>query len=301
MTDKDNTAADGNETIWVGYHGVVLLDVLNQREAIRRLEDLPTDQARMPQYIRSLKNSAGKVIAVRKWLLKIFDSFANAPTTVPLDSLSPDQRAMFDRMKAGKIQTQTFSDTVIAYGLLANAEGDSRVRLVYALLAATCSVMMASFAVGVPIRGAIEVGVALSLGDGDLYGPAVLETYRLESEVAQYPRVVLGTNAVAYLRAAANASESDPLTSINRELAKTCLGFIVADQDGAPMLDYLSGNVGTLLGIPEHREIVAKGLGFVNAEYKRFVDAGDHKLALRYSLLRQYYQARSAIWLGTVK
>jgi hypothetical protein len=51
------------------------------------------------------------------------------------------------------------------------------------------------------IRGAVTLG-DFYIRDGFLYGPALVEAYRLENTVAIHPRIILGTSATAALERA---------------------------------------------------------------------------------------------------
>jgi hypothetical protein len=52
---------------------------------------------------------------------------------------------------------------------------------------------------GWPIRGGIELGLAMDIDNDDIYGPALARAYTLESKVAQYPRIVIGEELILYL------------------------------------------------------------------------------------------------------
>lgn len=60
---------------------------------------------------------------------------------------------------------------------------------------------MTCLAAGVPIRGSLDLNTAIVTSENDIYGSAALEAYRLECEVAQYPRIAVGANVVDFLRA----------------------------------------------------------------------------------------------------
>jgi hypothetical protein len=43
-----------------------------------------------------------------------------------------------------------------------------------------------------PIRGAVEVGKGFEWPEGGVYGPIMADVYELESQIAYYPRIVIG-------------------------------------------------------------------------------------------------------------
>jgi hypothetical protein len=158
---------------------------------------------------------------------------------------------------------------------------------------------MTSFAARIPVRGGIDIGLAMDIGENcpHLYGPAAVSAFDLESKVAQYPRVVVGPNIVKYLRDATNATGADLITQVNRALAAHCASLIGQDQDGAGFIHYLGDGMQKIDNSEDVRDTVRLGLEFVRDQHKLFVDRGDHKLALRYAWLRQYYEKYSPAWV----
>jgi hypothetical protein len=284
------------DTIRIGYHVVLLIDVLNQRDAIRAMEKLPSTDEQRQQYIAAVKNSAGVVDGVRQMVEGFFRSFLSAPAGHPVEQLPPQQRKLYENSRECRVEAQMFSDTVIVYAPLVTQSGGIGIRGVYALMAAACSMMLTTLAAKTSIRGGLDVGVAMELRPRDLYGPALAETYRLESTVAQYPRVAVGRGLVDFLTSTIQSDTGDALSSLNAEMARVCLELLAKDTDGVPFLDYLGSGMRTLLGGSGDRDLAEKALAFAQAEHQRFCDQGNSKLALRYALLRQYIEARLDDW-----
>src|SRR5438045_4043107 len=63
------------------------------------------------------------------------------------------------------------------------------------------SLMLTSLAWGHPIRVGLDVGTGVEVERGQLYGPAVVKAYELESRAAEYPRVIVGDTLADYLQA----------------------------------------------------------------------------------------------------
>src|SRR5208282_4925267 len=63
---------------------------------------------------------------------------------------------------------------------------------VCSVLSAAAVVMLMSLANKHPLRGGIDVGLATDIGPQEIYGAALGSAYRLESEEAGYPRIVIG-------------------------------------------------------------------------------------------------------------
>jgi len=69
------------------------------------------------------------------------------------------------------------------------------------------------------------------------------------------------------------------------------------DIDGVFFIHYLGEGFRRYDEEKDLCEVVQRGLEFVKTQHKTFVEKGDHKLALRYAWLGQYYEACSPEWL----
>ena len=63
----------------------------------------------------------------------------------------------------------------------------------HALLGLACR-SLSALQQGIPLRGGIDVGLGTEMFPNEVYGPALLNAYRLESQAAEYPRTALGEN-----------------------------------------------------------------------------------------------------------
>jgi hypothetical protein len=43
-----------------------------------------------------------------------------------------------------------------------------------------------------PVRGGIEIGLGAELDDREIFGSGISEAYRLESKIADWPRILIG-------------------------------------------------------------------------------------------------------------
>jgi hypothetical protein len=299
MIDNRNNAGELDDgTVLIGQYVVLFMDVLNQREAIRRLEKLPTNKVEHAGYVSALKDSKGKVEGLRKILRTFYASYRDAPSVAPIEQLNTEQRAVFDRLKAGRssLSFQGFADTVVAFAPLTSSDsGVLPVDSLYAVLAAAGSALMTSLAAGVPIRGGLDINVALVFPENDLYGPAALEAFRLESEVAQYPRVAIGKNVLEFLHTVLASTQGGLLAQTNREMAKVCLSLLETAPDAVPFVNFLGTPFRKILD-GSANNLFSKGLDFARREHEKFLAVGNQKLAGRYSLLRQYFEVHEREW-----
>lgn len=95
-----------------------------------------------------------------------------------------------------------------------------------ALLASVRSFMLAFISMDVPVRGAIAVG-NLYVDDTIIFGTGFNEAYRAEQSFALYPRVVLSSEFIAYVREEARA------------LKEQISDEVLRDEDGVYFVNYL--------------------------------------------------------------
>jgi hypothetical protein len=129
-----------------------------------------------------------------------------------------------------------------------------------------------------------------------------VRAYKLESEVAKYPRIVIGNEFLNYLLNLAHKTEQFPGQDeedkeICKNMANLCLGMMVKDLDGVLILDYLGEEFWDkiLKKIDSSKVIFSKAYDFVRKEYEKKRDSGERKLALRYYLLHSYFRAKSSV------
>lgn len=86
---------------------------------------------------------------------------------------------------------------------------------------------------GIPIRGGVTVG-KLVKSWGQLYGPAIVRAYELESKIAKYPRIVVGKEVFEELAMNSGLWVHDRTT--DQEAVRSLLR---QDDDGELFIDYL--------------------------------------------------------------
>ena len=95
------------------------------------------------------------------------------------------------------------SDSLVTSVPLRNDGGDLvGIVTVYSALSAAAVVMLMSLASKHPLRGGIDVGLAVEMGPQEVYGTALARASHLESTEAQYPRIVIGDELWRYFNAA---------------------------------------------------------------------------------------------------
>lgn len=272
------------------------VDILGQQERLNRFSKLPdlSVPGNYDEFIRTVKKTVGTVKAVREHIETFFEAAQSSSSS---SGLPEPFNSLTRGLTRSKIGFQKFSDGLLVYTPL----GDKTVPVpgvgISNILLACGSTCLVSLAAGSPIRVGIDLGWGLEYDDSELYGSVVSNAYKMESVVAQYPRVVVGPLLEEYLRSCISITDPDFSEQTKRKTAETCLSTIIIDNDGYPVVNYLGrlfqqlGNGSQLL-----RMAVENAYKFILDESGKHMCERNTKLALRYSILRQYFEHHISEW-----
>jgi hypothetical protein len=280
----------------VGWYFVAFIDVLGQRHLLREMRDIPekTDQKEMGEFIALLKKTVGTVTGMRDLFHNFFEGLSGYK--FDLSPFTPEQQKILSQVKSNPLKSHMFSDSVLLYFPLRDDVNKVPVGGVYSALAAAASTSIVMLASGHAIRGGIDVGVGIELSDTEVYGSALSRAYELERRTAQYPRIVLGDSLITYIQSKRSISRGDFFAAANKITAELCAKLIAIDADGVPFLDYLGEGFKQHIAKDSITDIVKKAYDFVMQESSRCQETRDSKLAFRYTLLRNYFEARLHLW-----
>ncbi|WP_313953747.1 hypothetical protein [Accumulibacter sp.] len=273
---------------------LAFIDLLGQRDAMRGqglLKPIESEGQR-EAFHDVLRNSIGAIIKLQEraeeMLRPILEENLDSPHR---SALSPEQQAIWDAMERTRIETQRWSDGLVSFVCLGDTDMRCRMNGVFGIFVLAGTLCLLGLATGRPIRGAIEIAWGIELHPGELYGPAVARAYELESEIAQYPRIVLGPEAVKFLDAHAANAEQDIFSQNDRELAALCLKMLVRDADGRWILHYLGDTFQNSVTHGYHVELHGAARKFVLDQLLTHRAQRNTKLSFRYSHLLQYFDA----------
>lgn len=272
---------------------VGLIDFLNQGSQLEMLNAIPENDDQKPQFIDAAKRTIGVVDCFRKAFQELFKQMTARPPSARRELLNEEQKEDFDRLTAVEIGCQHFSDTTVIYSPLVNSKGALTLHGVHSMLIAAGSTLLSALAAKVAFRGGIEVGVGVEYWPNEIYGPVLRHAYNLESTVAEYPRVVLGNKVMAFIHHAIANTEPGLLPALSRDVGSACTALICVDQDGVPIVDYLGKGFRDFAHGLDYDSVIGTAQDFVTNEHERFKSDKNHKLALRYARLRQYFRTRS--------
>lgn len=277
-------------------------DVLGQSTKLRDLQQVPTTDAERERAIAILKQTVGVVLGVRS-IFDDFFKFAGQPTSFAR-SLPPAAQRQVITATASKVLHWGISDSmIVAVPLMETANPAQAVNGVRQSLLAAAGMWLLSLAAGHPLRGGVDVGVALQIRDNEVYGAALDRAYRLESAVAGGPRIVVGETCIDYLRFIRQRGATDALGEMAQRTAQECLSMFRQDEDGQAIIDGLgpvvreifqivgapSGNGGLGSTVASAHAVVRKQLSDARA-------IGDAKLTARYESLGRYFDRNISAW-----
>lgn len=289
-----------HDYIWLNYLAASV-DILGQKEAFKDIEDIPTDEESEKKLIEVSKES----IAFIEKFRESFDNLLTTEEIEPIIEVPEDKKEIFFKLRqSSEKKYQFFSDSMVVFVSLGDENYHANAaNSVFEILAGVGGMMLSTLAVGKPFRAGIDVGLGIELKKGDVYGPALIKAYMLESKAADYPRIVIGNKLLHYLDGLskkfpqiANQDEDD--LEFCKIIANICLSMITIDLDGYPILDYLGEefNKRILQKLEQSEKIKEEAFNFIKNEYekKRNSKEGEEsrKLALRYYLLLNYFKSR---------
>ncbi len=235
-----------------------------------------------------VKRSVGKIVGIQKLFKSFYDSYSSG--TSLYSRLPKHIQYHAPDMAPGELKRQVFSDGMMIYAPLGQGAIRSPVNSIFGLLIASGLLCVTGLAAKGPVRIGIDVAWAVEYKPGELYGSALAHAYRLESEVAKWPRVVLGDGLLDYLQYYSESPGADISSQFRREMAKLCQGMISDDIDGQKILHYLGTGFATAVPSDLQGDIILRAKSFIDLQLAKWKQEGDDVLAQRYRIVGQYYQ-----------
>lgn len=294
MSSKSNKNQMDNDYNWCNYL-VASVDVLGQKEAFRDLEVIPSIDEAKERFKKGHKETVVFLEAFRKGFGEYFDDYSE--DSVSIIKVPEEKKSKYDEIrKSITIKYQFFSDSMLAAIPLQTEKYHSHaINSIYGILGACGGMLLFCLADKKAFRAGVDIGTATQLRDGDIYGPALARAYRLESEVAEYPRIVIGNEFKNYLLNLSHKTEQFPGQDEDdkencKNMADLCLKMMITDIDGVLILDYLGEEFWHRIfrKVEGSRDFFYKAYDFAKNEYEKKRAAGETKLALRYYQLYRY-------------
>lgn len=291
------TPKPNDEQLGAYNYCISFIDLLGQKEALRGEGWLPQfqfDEDRK-QFIQKLKNSIAAIMGLQQqaeiMMREVLDPKPDSPHR---NALHPDLYPIWDDMQKSRIKTQRWSDGLVSFTCLGDSEIKCHMNGLFGIFGLAGSVCFLGLATGHPVRGGIDAAWAVELHPGELYGAAVARAYELESEIASYPRIVVGSRIVELLEAYRANQDQNLFSQNDREMASLCLSMLLRDVDGSWILHYLGEGFQAAITQGTHLELYLKASDYILQQLQQHQVSGDTKLAFRYSHLLRYFNAHPA-------
>ena len=277
------------------YYFVGFFDLLGQQEHLRRITGLPdkNNPAAMEAMRNNLRDTYGAVMAMRRWFADAFETFERKPRA----DVPAELREVYREMNNNPIEFKGISDSMVVFVSLKHNDGAKLpARAALGLIYASALTYLGCLSAGHPIRGGIDLGVGFKTPEGDIYGPVLSRAYSLESNVANYPRIVVGEELVTYLNTIAASASPDPFAQASKSIAEDCFKCLAEDDDGQVFVDYLGELFREMVPTTVGTELVHEAYGKVIGFSEKCKVEGNSKLAFRFTLLRNYFEDRLPLW-----
>ena len=271
---------------------VSFIDLLGQRDAVRGQGLLPSFKSddEKEEFYSVIRNSVGAIHRLQQQAETILEGALKERGDSPIRAkLTLEEQKEWDEMGLARVTTQRWSDGLVSFTCLGDSLVKCPMNAVFGIFALAGSICLLGLGGRRPVRGAIDVAWGVELRLGELYGPVVARAYELESEFAQYPRIIVSPQAVQFLEAHCKNLEQDRFSQLNRSLAGVCRNMLIRDVDGLVILHYLGEEFQKSVSHAVHSELYDKARTFVGEQLEQHRKSGNSKLAFRYSHLALYF------------
>lgn len=170
------------ENLIISNYAAVFIDILGQRDSMKNCSLVPQNKK---EFLAVVRNSIGVISRLHSSFNIFYDSLTKTSINIQIPE---EHKEMYNHLQAARLKFQRFSDGLVVFISLAEDSTHSPVNGIYGLIASSGSLCLSQN----PIRGGADIAWGAELNENELYGCVVAKSYELESEVAKYPRIVLG-------------------------------------------------------------------------------------------------------------
>lgn len=289
--DDIGTRPARTRTLHLSNYLVIYIDLLGQSAELEKVRRLPTTDREKESVRAAVKLSAERVCRIRNTFNELVTDLTSAHAELQA-LVVPERRQSFLKLQP-QINQIGFSDTfVVSVPLQKRGELEDAARsasAVWNVLAGVAGISLAALAQAVPLRGGLEVGAAVELFPQEVYGAVLLAAYRLESQVAEYPRTAVGPDLFRYLAYLEQLPQDTPFNVYASGKAHACREFVCnGPDDGRPMLHILSPAI--IAAAPEYEPYRVPAQNWVTSQVDRYRKEENQKLADRYVRLARYFE-----------
>lgn len=274
-------------------------DILGQSELLSKLQnrDLEVHSA---EYVKDTVAALQPLLMAREHFRNAFFLSRDNRSLTPeqIASLNPEGQEEYRKMQKIRIEQSYFSDSFFVVCPLDEENCGNPVSSIYTFLLACSICYLWCLADRIALRGGVQIGIACELleeggSENSFSGPVLSETYQLESEIAEYPRIVIDHRVVRehrHLAALGRDPEvrdgGDRKRIVSGEFAKLTLRLMKEESDSVMCLDPTSSHLRDAIGDPsQHEAMILSAVRFAAASQQEHHRAGRHRIAIKYARL----------------
>ena len=276
------------------FYIVALVDLLGQGAKLDEFAGIPKTPKEKRTFSRLTRATFGAVERFRERIIVLHRALpkAHAIPHAVRERLAPGQLRLVAKSLEPAIGLQFFTDLALLKINLGGQRGHRPLISLYGLLRQLGLLMLTQLAEGVLFRGAIDAGICTELKGNDLYGQAISRAYRLESDVAAYPRIVVGGHVVDYVRSFAGkklTKDERAVSDAYIEIIKSCF---IQDTDGVLTFSYLDPLFRkSYFGHESDFTYVVKSACLTIKRHRDVRCQGDEQLAGRLLKVEEYFRS----------
>jgi hypothetical protein len=220
-----------------------------------------------------------------------------------LATVAPDARSTIDAATRPSMNYSRLSDGLVLFLRMRSDAGRPSMGALLNLVNSCAILFVQQLAKGNPMRGGIDVGVGVEVtrqtGQVEIYGPAFLRAYDLESKKAEFPRIAAGQGLLDLLKPAMEQEAKALASQIEKKAASLIAERLYRSPgDDVVMIDVLGKPFAkSSSGVDVHD--ARKAHEFVIEQIKHWAtDTSDEgrKLHGRYLKLADYFDRRMYLW-----
>jgi len=280
------------KTVNTGYYFVAFIDIVGQRDRLKRWVKLPRNDDERENVARILQDTSEYV----KELRGQFDTYfkvAGRPTGL-LDHLKPEQRAWAEQRKKTILWRRGYSDSYfMTVPCWYESSWGAHSLAIYNSLFSICGLFVWALAKQRPIRGAVEVGLGTEISKEEVYGPVNVRVFELEKD-AGYPRIKVGNGLLNHLDDLEKRCPDSLEGRHTKHSIQGCRNLVTTDHTDILILDPMGEGVKSVSGAVDPK-MVKLAYEFIVSQEECFGHT-DEKLHGYYGHLRRYCESRLALW-----
>jgi len=275
------------------HYLVAFIDVLGQSSAVLEGDAYPPATNDMQRKKARLKENSEYIVTLRDLFKKHYKKYRKNKDV--FEGLNDRQKKNEQIMRAFKAEIKGVSDSMIINVPLENKTDNCiPVNNILATIQGICLIYNYSMSQQKPIRGGVDIGLGIRLGESEVYGSALVKAYQLETEKAGYPRVLIGESLWQYLNYVENQNAKTQYGIRAKKLAKQCKSYIKKSNNHF-FIDVI-GEAVKNSGLEINKSQVSQCYDHIVSVQKKYEKKNDTKLSSRYLQLKQYYQTNLPIW-----